>query len=263
MPNANASTTTYHCSICGADVVGFGAYGVHRQGHKREAAGTAPAATIGRQRKRSRIEDATPTAGGRDPSPPPAAGAGSSGNDPIPVDDGPAGPPPGRPARPSIASPRVTVGNDERARSVDEAIRDALPMQTVADIVRSLSAAISAADGAGPAGELSEVQAAQVAALIYDSTIGTVVHRFGGDVNRFKAGLAAIIIVVAKGGVHARAIAARAESRRIARAEAVAAADVAAASADIANGHVDDAIARAMRLQAERMQPAVPSGALD
>jgi hypothetical protein len=94
-----------------------------------------------------------------------------------------------------------------------DAIRESLPLPLVADFVRFCSQAISAADGAGDAGWLSPIQATQIAALIYDSTVDLVVTRFNGNVTRFKAVLAIVIIAMSKGPVHAAAIRARIAER--------------------------------------------------
>lgn len=262
MPNPAAAVTMYTCADCGAQVFGFGAFGNHRKAHiaERRAAGDPAPARI-RERRSRRIEDAGAAlpGDGRDPSPPSPGSAGLR-LDP----DTLAGPdvvPPARVGRPSIASPSIRIGSDERQRSIDEAIRDALPISTLADIVRSLSVAISEADGAGEAGYLSPIQAAQVAALLHDSTIDLVVHRFGGDVNRFKAGLAAIIIVVAKGGVHVRAVAGRVEATRQARLAAGRAAAERPYQPPEGPAPTDDPIASAMALQ--RAQAGAQVGRFD
>ncbi len=101
-----------------------------------------------------------------------------------------------------------------RTESVRDSIRDALPMQTLADLLHSLSIAVSEADGAGPAGYLSPIQCTQVAVLLYDSTIDLVADRFNGNVSRFKAAMAVVVILASKGTVHARAIKIKLAERR-------------------------------------------------
>jgi hypothetical protein len=102
-----------------------------------------------------------------------------------------------------------------RTEGVREAIRDALPMSTLADLLHAVSVAVSEADGAGEAGYLSPIQCTQVAFLLYDSTIDLVVSRFDGNVGRFKAAMAVTLILVSKGTIHARAIGAKVSARRL------------------------------------------------
>jgi len=106
-------------------------------------------------------------------------------------------------------------------QGIADAVRDALPLQTVADLVRSLSVALSEADGAGEAGYLSPIQCTQVAFLIHDSTVGFVVSRFEGRVDRFKLAMAVIVILASKGTIHARAIGQKMAARQAARPQRV------------------------------------------
>jgi hypothetical protein len=101
-----------------------------------------------------------------------------------------------------------------RTEGVRDAIRDALPMATLADLLHAVSVAVSEADGAGEAGYLSPIQCTQVAFLLYDSTIDLVVSRFDGNVGRFKAAMAVTLILVSKGTIHARAIGIKLDARR-------------------------------------------------
>jgi hypothetical protein len=87
-----------------------------------------------------------------------------------------------------------------------EALRTALTVEVLADILRHASVAISELDGAGTAGEFSRTEAAQIAWLVYEPTLGVIERYFGGNVDRFKLFLAVTIIVLAKGRIHARAI---------------------------------------------------------
>lgn len=278
MPNANAAATVYRCKVCGAELVGFGAFGSHMQAHRaaeREARGE-PAAPVSRRagvskppnpasRPRVRVRPArhiediglsrsgTPLPAERDAlDVPPSRSDDAGASDPTGA----------APARPSVSQPTIRISPEQRAASVNESIRDALPLAMLADLLRSLSVAISEADGAGPAGYLSEIQATQVASLLYDATIDLVVQRFNGNVTRFKAGMAVVIIVIAKGRVHGAAIRDRLAERR----QAAMSAQIAAEQAfneeprdDYQNGQgssgQNDAIEAAMRLQ--RSQPAV------
>lgn len=79
----------------------------------------------------------------------------------------------------------------------------------LASILRELSVVLSAADGAGPAGELTVTEARLAADLLYEQTVTMIERRFHGDVGRFKAALALVILLAAKGRVHLAAIAAR------------------------------------------------------
>lgn len=219
----------YRCSTCGETFPGFGALGNHRRVHARDAAASTPAGPRVRARRARRIEDI-----GGSPSDTPLRAA------PDDLAVPPTGEPSAPPDRgesaasrsgPTVAMPRLVISPEQRIESTREAIRDALPTQVVADLIRSLTRAISELDGAGEAGVLSEIQSAQVAVLVYDSTIDLVVSRFKGDVGSFKMAAAVLLIVLSKGTVHARAIGAKVQTRRASRAmaEAVAPADL--------NGH--------------------------
>ena len=145
-------------------------------------------------------------------TPPPDAETASDG-DAAPVEPGTGSPAPQR-ARPFVAQPPLVIPGETRAASVRESVASALTLEVFSDIIVSLSRALSDADGAGEAGVLSPIQARQVAMLAYDSTLDLIVVRFRGDVNRFKLGLAAVIIVASKGMVHARAIAGKVSEAR-------------------------------------------------
>lgn len=142
--------------------------------------------------------------------------------------------------RPRLAFPNgspvdAPVGAPSGPILARDSIREALPLDMLADLLRQASVAISEADGAGEAGTLTRTEAATVAMLLYDSTIGAVERYFGGDVARFKLGLAVLILAIGKGRIHARAILSRQASaggqRRAAdEIEALAA----AAAADVA-----------------------------
>lgn len=174
-------------------------------GGPRPVAGppTGPAPRVReRGRGRRRIEDMT---GEHQVS----TGDGPAG--PIPSDDGPepsedAPRSAFRPSRPVVSSPTIHITPELRAQSVSDAIRDALPLTVMADLIHTISVAVSEADGAGEPGHLSPIQCVQVATLLYDATIDLVVSRFGGNVTRFKASMAVLIILVAKGRVHGAAI---------------------------------------------------------
>ena len=87
--------------------------------------------------------------------------------------------------------------------------------QILADLIRQLSEVISEMDGAGPDGMFSPIQARQLAMLLHDATVDLVVARCAGNVSRFKLGMAAAIIVIGKGRVHAAAIGRTIASRRV------------------------------------------------
>jgi hypothetical protein len=155
------------------------------------------------------------------------------------------------PSRPVINAPSITISPESRALSVSEAVRDALPLPLLADLIRTLSVAVSEADGAGEAGYLSTIQSTQVAVLLYDSTVDLVVTRFKGDVSRFKAGLAVVVILASKGSVHGRAIRDKARNRMAER----------AAEAVIEATTEDDALTPLERAYAlQRRQSTIPEG---
>jgi hypothetical protein len=127
--------------------------------------------------------------------------------EPIPT----AEPTPG--GRPSVVQPSIRVTPEYRRESMRETVAEAFTLDMLATILRDLSIGISEADGAGEEGYLSRIQAVQLANLLYDVTVDVIVRRFEGNVGRFKMALAAILILVTKGRVHARAIAGKVERR--------------------------------------------------
>jgi hypothetical protein len=196
------------CRTCGEIFPGLVAIrahhrAVHGLGSGGAAGGTPDPRPRVRERGRRRIESVTGAPDASLPSEPSAA-------DDRP-DDAPAPRP--APSRPSINAPTIHISPEARAQSVSDAVRDAMPLPMLADLIRTLSVAVSEADGAGEAGYLSPIQSTQVAVLLYDSTVDLVVGRFKGDVSRFKAGLAVIVILASKGGVHGRAIRDKARAR--------------------------------------------------
>lgn len=118
-----------------------------------------------------------------------------------------------RPPRPQVRQRAIRFDHHATGPATAEAVREALPLDTLAGLVRTLSISLSEADGAGPSGYLSEVQATQIAYLLHDATVEFVARRFRGQVDRFKVLLAVIIIIAAKGPVHVRAIRAKAAAR--------------------------------------------------
>jgi hypothetical protein len=175
----------YRCRECGESFDNFGAMGTHRKAaHPR----TAP-----RMARRVTIE-------------------GASGADPSPEPDAPTldTPEPG----PSVAPTVLRITPEQRTHSTREAVAEAFTAEVLADMLVSLSRAVSELDGAGEAGVLSKVQAAQVAVLLHDAAVDLIIDRFRGDVTRFKASLAVVLILLAKGTVHARAIRDRIAERR-------------------------------------------------
>lgn len=251
------STRGYTCKVCQQVMPSFGALGRHTQTHTPDerAARAGFTGTPTPRVAKHRIEDAF-GAGPASPDP----GTPSPEPDPSPVSgDGPAGPAPSpRASRATVAAPSIRISPEQRSASVADAVRDALPIATVADLLIGLSRAISDLDGAGEAGVLSPIQATQVASLLYDSTVDLVISRFGGDVTRFKAGLAITIILISKGKIHAQAVGARiAERRAIAKGKADAAVLTGATAGEAPtgmNGHapksLDDLAAEARERQA-------------
>jgi len=90
-----------------------------------------------------------------------------------------------------------------------ETLRLALDQPTLAEMIRNLSMVLSDWDGAGEAGHLSRIEAGQLAMLLHDPTLDLVQRYFGGNINRFRLALAAVVLLLGKGRVHARAIAAK------------------------------------------------------
>ena len=140
---------------------------------------------------------------------------GSAGG-PAPVTEGehptpePDAGPPAEPRTPKVGHPSERPASDPVNRSIStQSVRDALSEQMLAKLIRDLSRAISEWDGAGERGVFSAIESAEIAGLLYDQTIDLVVRRFAGDVNRFKAAIAMLIILAGKGRIHAAAIAER------------------------------------------------------
>lgn len=79
----------------------------------------------------------------------------------------------------------------------------------LAEMIRNLSIVASDWDGAGPAGHFSHTEAAQLAMLLHEPTLDLVDRYFAGNVNRFRLGMAAVVIFLGKGRIHFRAIQAR------------------------------------------------------
>lgn len=183
--------------------------------------------------------------------------ASEHGPDTPPVTPEPSAPTPERPSRPRLEQRAFVISPEQRQQSVGDAIRDAMPLDVFATIIRDLSIAISQADGAGEAGYLSPIQSTQIAVLLYDATVDLVVTRFRGDVTMFKATLAILLILIAKGRVHAAAISTRMREGRQLRQQAQIAADLGLDGAASANGTgpelSTDPVAAAMRLQRTRV----------
>ena len=112
------------------------------------------------------------------------------------------------PAGEPIADDPIEPGRISR-----EQLRLELDAKLLAEIIRNLSAVVSDWDGAGEAGTFSKIEAGQLALLMHEPTIDAVDRWFGGNVNRFRLGIAAVIILLGKGRIHARAIAARRRER--------------------------------------------------
>jgi hypothetical protein len=211
-PRRRRAASGYRCSVCGAELPTFGAMGNHARTHTAaERAAGRPPASGAVSRATRRIEDVL---GGAQPDGP----TPDDGDSPSPDADTDAAQPSSssgrlRPSRAQVSAASVRISPELRAEGVRDSIRDAMPLELLADIIRSLSVAISEADGAGEAGYLSPIQSTQIATLLYDSTVDLVVDRFAGDVGRFKAGMAVLLIVVSKGRVHAVAIRARIADR--------------------------------------------------
>jgi hypothetical protein len=153
-----------------------------------------------------RIEDLTGAAAAATSS---GSGIGSTSTGREAADPA-APPPPGPRSGVTVRQAPIRPTGAATAAPTREAVREALEVGLLADIIRDFSIALSEADGAGEAGHLSHIQARQVATLAYDATVDFIVDRFGGNVTRFKLALACLIILAAKGRVHIRAIAAKA-----------------------------------------------------
>ncbi len=116
---------------------------------------------------------------------------------------------------PEPAPTRITA-QTRRGRVADDApivsraaLADAFTPEMLADMLRDLSAVISEWDGAGAAGTFSAIEARQLANLLHDQMVRTVAERFRGDIGRFKAAIAVLVIFAGKGRLHLRAIRAR------------------------------------------------------
>jgi hypothetical protein len=176
----------------------------------RAAAAVAAGRPVGKRGpgRKVRIED---FGGG----PSPAAGAILGGPEST---SGPGvdGPPPSAPGGPTrIVQPPVHPTLTAVQGSVRDAVRDGLDVQMLATIIRDFSVNLSEADGAGEAGHLSLTQSMTIAKLAYDSVVDVIVDRFGGNVGRFKMALAVLVLLLSKGSVHARAIGAKVQARRV------------------------------------------------
>ncbi len=167
-----------------------------RRGAKSAQAPKAPARSSTRPKRARSIESI-------------AAGGPSDGNVPA-SDDGPAAIGP----RPSVIQPTVRITPEQRMSSVREDLAETFTVDMLATIVLDLSKMVSEFDGAGEDGYLSRIQSVQVASLLYDSTLDMIVSRFRGDVGKFKMALAVVVMIAAKGRVHAKAIAAKVTPRR-------------------------------------------------
>ena len=203
---------TYTCSGCGATFGNFGALGSHRKASPecRAPKATEPKVRVGPKRGK-RIED---MGGPSDPSP-----------------DGPPLDSTHPRTSPSVAPSVIRITPEARAESTREAVSSALTVEVLADLIVSLSRAISEMDGAGEAGVLTRVQGAKVAVLLHDATVDFVIDRFRGDVTKFKAAMALLVVLLAKGAVHARAIRERMRERQADR-RMTATLDAATATAD-------------------------------
>ena len=97
-----------------------------------------------------------------------------------------------------------------------ESIKLALGVPTLAGMIRNLSIVVSDWDGAGERGYLSQIESSQIAMLVQDPAIAAVQRYFGGDVGRFKLALAAGILLLGKGRIHAQAIIAKRRAAELA-----------------------------------------------
>jgi hypothetical protein len=111
--------------------------------------------------------------------------------------------------------PRITQGTPGRRVVTRATVAEALTEADLASLLVMVSHAVSEADGAGPAGEFSQSEAALIARLLHDQTIDFVIHRFEGDVGKFKASAALLVIAVGKGRVHLQAISRSGGIRRL------------------------------------------------
>jgi len=86
------------------------------------------------------------------------------------------------------------------------AVSEAFTREQFADLLREVSQILSDADGAGPAGVFSISEATLLSVLLHDQLVDLILARFDGDVTRFRAGAAILIILLGKGRVHMVAI---------------------------------------------------------
>lgn len=152
-------------------------------------------------------------------------GADSGGGAPVAPDStvlpavssSPAGPSATPPVAPRVTGPvpRITQPTPGRRVVTRATVAEALTEHDLAELLVMVSHALSEADGAGPAGEFSQSEAALIARLLHDQTIDFVIHRFEGDVGRFKAGAALVVIAIGKGRVHLAAISRTGGIRRL------------------------------------------------
>lgn len=112
------------------------------------------------------------------------------------------------PPRIATGAPRVEQVQGRRVMS-RAAVAEAFSREQFADLLREISQILSDADGAGPAGVFSISEATLIAGLLHDQVVDLIIARFDGDVTRFRAGAAILIILVGKGRVHIMAIQAR------------------------------------------------------
>jgi hypothetical protein len=93
------------------------------------------------------------------------------------------------------------------------AVEAAFTREFLAGLLVTASRILSDADGAGPDGVFSQIEAAQIASLLYDPSVSFIIDRFGGNVDKFKMYAAGAIILGGRGRVHARAILLTARTR--------------------------------------------------
>jgi hypothetical protein len=117
---------------------------------------------------------------------------------------------------PSFKPREVTNDSDDKPPIDDAGIKQAFSPDLLADILRNLSRMISDMDGAGDAGVFTPMESKQIAILIYDPVIQSINKYFGGDVNKFKMGIAVLIIMLGKGRVHFSAIQAKKKAKKTA-----------------------------------------------
>lgn len=194
----------FTCKTCGAKVEGFAPFMAHARAHVERGEATP----VGRHGEKGKRGKAAPV--GDDP--PPAVER--------PLPDDPEAPPWFvQDVPPHLTAAGEPVDDDDPAiagRVSRERLRVELDQPLLAEIIRNLSVVLSDWDGAGEAGQFSRIEAGQLAMLLHEPTLDLVDRYFGGNVNRFRLGIAAVIILLGKGRVHAKAIRARAAERRAA-----------------------------------------------